>query len=398
MFYIQQTHENGCGIACLKMVLSNIRKDKRYLFLNESEEKQSSYKEIIALAKSHGLFLCGFRVNRKDELLKQRIFPVIVTIVPEEGVNHSVVITKINRFYVKILDPEKGQIYMKTSKFMSIWDGTGLLIEKDEGGTFPYEVDEPNKFTQTILSVVFQFISGISFILGVYFINDKTHIAVPLAFLFSFIIFELINKAILFKTMENIDEFYSKDCSVKKDDYKSFLVRLEDYKELSLVTPINFVTKLIVAAFLIFILIINGINNLVLVLLPFGLAVLDGCVVQQLRKNKEKEIEQKEKKLYQIDDQDEFVTELDKIHKQSYSLAKTELFKRYLYILLMIMMSLFVIFIAKEIKLVQGAFYFFIQYVLFDYLVAIFSFSDKRNEFNLAKAKLMNIIHKDENV
>ena len=50
MFYIHQTNDSGCGFACLKMMLANIRHDKKYLYMPDKKEKAMSYKEIISAA------------------------------------------------------------------------------------------------------------------------------------------------------------------------------------------------------------------------------------------------------------------------------------------------------------------------------------------------------------
>lgn len=395
MFYIQQSSESGCGTASLKMLLANLRKDKRYLFIPEKEGKATSYKEIISLAKKEGLFLNGFRLDRKEEIIKNDNWPLIATIVPEEGLNHSVVVLTANPFYVKFLDPVKGPVKMKLKKFLSLWDGTGLIIEKDEYDGFHHQTHEiENK--SSISGIVLQVLSGIMCILGIYFINNKTHIVVPVIFLSLFVVFELSRRFLLFKSMKEIDKTYAKDLKIRKSDFNLYFQRLENFKKLSLVTPMDFVGSLVVVMFVIFILIINGFSNIFLVAMPLFLCLLEVILFKPSRRKEEAKVERKERNISSLKDTKELENSLEEIHSDSYKIATEELGKRYLNILLMILSSLFTLFVSKELNLVQGVFYLLSQLILFDHMNKVFMYPEKVNEFNLAKVKLMNIIHKDE--
>ena len=242
MFYIQQTHENGCGFACLKMMLANIRKDKRFLFLPEKEEKTYNYKELIGIAKQHGLKLSGFKVESKMEVTKQKIFPLILRISPEEGVYHAILLTKIKHGIVHYLDPAEGPLTMALHKFVKVWDGTGLLIEEDNGGPFGYIIEEPNQNKNYLISSVIQIVSGIFCVLGIYFVNRNINIVFPVSFLSAFIITEMVLKIFLFKTMKEKDNFYTKDLKIDKSKFGLFFEQLEKYKTLSSVNPVNFFT------------------------------------------------------------------------------------------------------------------------------------------------------------
>ena len=112
MYYIQQTHENGCGFACLTMMLANIRNDKRWLFLSE-DEKLMSYKDLIFEGNKYGLSLCGFKAVEKREIEKHRNFPMIVSLSSKVGENHAVVVVSIKNGVVDLLDPADKRKKMK---------------------------------------------------------------------------------------------------------------------------------------------------------------------------------------------------------------------------------------------------------------------------------------------
>lgn len=397
MFYIQQTNENGCGFACLKILLANIRHDKRYLFLPEKEEGKSySYKELIELGNQNGCHLRGFRVDHKEEIVKHKVLPIIVSLTLKEGSYHAVLVHKINKKRVYILDPDSGSYSLPIGKFLALWDGTCLSIESDDGAGFTYDVSDPKKKSSYVLTAIAQIISGIFCILGVYFINKKVDIVIPIFFFSLFIITELLLKTILFRTMNDTDSHFLKDLSIKKEQFQTFFERLENYKKLSLVNPISFGTTLVVSIFIIFIVVMNNIWNVLLVLTPICLSLLDVFFIAPSRNKKERIVAIKERELVNSEDVNEYISKMNSIHKNSYKIAKDELGKRYIYIFIMMVMSLLVVAINNEFILSQVMFFLFVQIMLNEYLVKLFSFSNKMHEFDLAKAKLMNTIHQDD--
>lgn len=398
MFYIQQTSEAGCGYACLKMVLANIRKDKKFLFLPEKENYSLSYKEIIALAKEQGLNLIGFKAIKKEDINKNDIFPIIVSFLSPEGGNHAVVVTNIRRGRVKVLDPDKGIYTLSLSKFLDYWDGTGLLIESDSGEKYKEVIKEPNRKKDNVVSMILQFISGLCCIMGVYFINKSSFWWISIIMFSLFIIIELIHKIFVFRCMNKIDNYYLEDLRIKKDDYFNFFKRLEDYKKQSLSNPISFATQFLVVAFLTYIVIINNIWNTFLVVVPLLLALLNRSAVIPRQQNKEKEIAKEELYLSNSDSIEDYKSRSKVIHFKAYSLGKEIIASRYFNIFVLIINALIFILCHQEFALTQAVFYVVVQQVLFDYMTKLLSYSQKEKEFNLAKARLINVIHqKDEN-
>ncbi len=398
MFYIQQTHENGCGFACLKMMLANIRNDKRFLFLPEKEKNPLTYKDLIAVAKQQGLNLCGFKVESKEEVSKHKTFPMILRISPQEGVFHAVLVTKIKNGSVYYLDPLEGKQIMKLYKFCKVWDGTGLMIEEDNGGPFPYKISEPNQTKNFVVSAIIQIISGVFCVLGIYFVNKNINIVFPVTFLSAFIVTELILKIYLFKDMKRKDEFYTNDLNIKVSSFRTFFERLEKFKTLSVVNPVSFATNMVVCMFVILVSILNSLNNLILVLIPISLSLVDLFFYEPWKKNKDREIQINEAKINTLEDVNSFKLELAKIHEKAYSLGGVEISKRYIYIFINILCSILVATISKDFSITSIVFCLFIQIVLYDYLTKVFSFSLKKKELDVSKAKLINTIHQDDEI
>lgn len=399
MFYIQQSHIYGCGFACLKMVLANIRNDERYLYLPEKSEKPMSYKQLIASAKQQGLHLCGFKVDNKEEILRNTIFPMIVTITPKEGENHAIIITKIRGKRVYILDPASDRRSMSLKEFYTLWDSTGLLIEKDEGGGFLYEIVEPDKNKDYLWTTILQVCSGLFCILGVYFINSNGNILFPIILLSLFIISELILKNMLFKGMEKTDAYFTSNLNLKKGQYSQYFKNLERYKELSVVNPVSFATNLTVCVFIAFIVVLNSPWNIALVFGVLAIALFDVFIINPRNRQKELDIEIDEQQLDDSQSNEEFASNLKRIHMKAYSLGRKIIGKRYIYIFLMLIIAILMTIATNTFAFPQIIFYCCIEYCLYEYSVKLLSFSENKKQFNVARAKLVSSIHQnDENI
>ena len=347
-------------------------------------------------ANKEGLHLTGFRVNNKDEIEKQKNLPIILTLCPEKGVNHSVLVTEIKGGKVHYLDPDTGPSKLKIYDFVNLWDGTGLFIQSDDGVSHVDEFPElPLK--DKVLNVLFQCLSGLSCILGIYFLDEKFNIVIPLLFLSAFVISEILLKSCLFKTMQKLDETYLEDLDIPKDRYQDFFLRLEDYKRLSMTEPINFVTSLIVSMFLLVITVLNGISNIVLIAVPFVLSVVDLVFLKPLFEKENKSISKLEKNLDKSESIEDYKANLKTVTRRANKYCKNYISKRYFYIFIMISVSLLVLFLSKKFSLSQVVLYSFIQFFLYEQLSKLFNFAKDNEELDVAKARLNNVIHLNEN-
>ena len=91
MFYLPQLGKSDCGVACLKMILADLNKDRQYLFLPCDENHgMYSFKDLQDIAKCHGLTLAGFKVTDKEEIRKCNL-PAIIRMTTKENCHHAVV-------------------------------------------------------------------------------------------------------------------------------------------------------------------------------------------------------------------------------------------------------------------------------------------------------------------
>lgn len=399
MFYISQTSQNDCGFACLKMLLATLHEDRNYLYLpNREKDRPLSYARISDLAKKYGVELLGIKVEEKEEIRKNDRFPFLVTLKSSEEVSHAVLVTQLTRHRVKIMDPNRGTYSLSYKMFYALWDGTGLLVNHYEKTRCPQVYQEERKPKDYVGSILCQVMSVICCILGVYFMDERVNLFIPIALFALGALFEVMLRAGLFKFMRKMDETYLEDLKLDKRQYREFHTRFEDYKKTVLLTPMNAAWLLFTSAFLIFIVIFNDIHNVLMVFIPIILSLVEVFYVHPSIKEKENEIGILEKELFQSEDMEMYKDKEEEIHERAYRLARLTLVKKYAAIILMLLVTILVMALSKVISLPYIVFYLCIEYTLFTNLVNLFTYGEKKRDYLNAKVRLNDILHQNDEI
>lgn len=119
---IYQRDSKDCGPCCLLSIIrhykGNVPLEKIRLDTYASERGTSAY-HLIKAANSYGFEANGFKCKSLDNIKE---FPVIAHMVLENGFNHYIVIYKIKKNIVTIMDPAKGKINLNKSEFVKLWN------------------------------------------------------------------------------------------------------------------------------------------------------------------------------------------------------------------------------------------------------------------------------------
>ncbi|MDD6241241.1 MAG: cysteine peptidase family C39 domain-containing protein [Eubacteriales bacterium] len=121
---IYQSSEEDCSNACIRNILVLLSKDLNYATypLNEKKETFSKIRETLL---SEGASYRGFEIASLDEV-KKEMLPGIAQIT-REGRSHFVVVKKIGKKKVSLLDPEFGRLTLSREDFLSLFTGKMLL-------------------------------------------------------------------------------------------------------------------------------------------------------------------------------------------------------------------------------------------------------------------------------
>ena len=396
MKLVSQLFENDCGVACLKMLLVECNKDINYSYLPFKEKKGNySYQEIKNLASNYGMNLVGFRLSDKSEIVHNDTFPLIVGLELDDGIKHAIVVEKIKKNRIKILDPAKGKRWMKLKDFYKVFDGTGLLIDKFTYYKCPFHFKESSSF-RIAVPLILQIASALSLMLGVKFIDEGTYIFYPIICFSLAAIFEVIIKGVLFKEMRRMDMNTLPDVYVDRINRFEFLKRFEEYKQSEVVYPIQFFTSFMMASIFCFILLINNVNNLSLIMLVMGIVLFDSFVVNPLLEKRKNSLELIQRKALLESNNNRFILQCGELTKKSYIFGKLVLLRKYAYTLIILFAVILLMIFSHIVSVPYVICYFAMSYSLLQNLFPIFTYEQINQKHEINKSKFYNILHQND--
>jgi len=126
---VRQHDLKDCGVCALLSIIIHyggyVSKEKLRIDTHTSLEGTNAY-HLIEAAKNYGFDSYGMKFDNLDEL-SSLTYPVIAHVTINH-LNHFVVIYKVNKSKLIIMDPAKGKIVMKKSEFEKIWTKHILLF------------------------------------------------------------------------------------------------------------------------------------------------------------------------------------------------------------------------------------------------------------------------------
>lgn len=132
---VKQSSARDCGACCL---LSIIKYYHGYVPLEKirldshTDINGTTAFHLVNCANKYGFDGVGIKCSFKDLQNDNNLLPLIAHIKTKNNLFHFVVIYKINKNNVLIMDPAKGMIKMKIKEFRSMWDGIVILLRPRE--------------------------------------------------------------------------------------------------------------------------------------------------------------------------------------------------------------------------------------------------------------------------
>ena len=397
MYFISQLDKQDCAFACLKMMLANFHHDKNYLYLPDEEKKEYTYTELIAIADKYHLSLLGIKVSDPKELFRSNSFPIMATLFKKRNVKHSVLVLRANPRNVLVYDPSVGKRKINTELFFKEWNGRALVMKEVTQTKcqmkFPDFIDKRDK----IILPIIQILSGVSLLLGTYFVSSNQKFFLPIIFFTLFIVFELVFRYWLIKAMKRMDEFIREYDYRADGNYMELYKTIERYRTIALTITPNFIYASLITIFVAVILIMNDLVNLVYVLVPLALAGIEVFLYNPFFRAREIEIGEQEVEISEVKDDDEFKTQSEEIHKGAYQLGLNRNIFVYLEAALLLLTIILSMVITKSINLTYIVFYLCITILLKTNFSKMFEYSSQSEEFVHVRAKLINYLNIQSN-
>lgn len=119
---VYQQSLKDCGVACLLTIIKYYKGNNTFenvRYLTKCNNNGTSALNIVNASKKLGFDCKGIKCNY--EYLEKIVMPCICHIKLYNGYNHFIVLNKVNKKYVKVFDPEKGNKKLLKEEFNKIW-------------------------------------------------------------------------------------------------------------------------------------------------------------------------------------------------------------------------------------------------------------------------------------
>lgn len=394
MKFISSVSNKDCLFQDLKMLLAHINKDKEYLFLpNPHLDKAFTFLEVVEIARSFDVNLVGFQCADKNEIFKIGKLPFIVTINSVD--KHAVIVEKICRKKVKIIDPSIGVMYLSKEKFLSIIDGYGLYISSYKRKKCDKKSIVTLSKSEILISSLLEVISGTSCLIGTYFVSSSFPFYLPIIFFALFFIFEIVLRRYNVKVMEKTDDKYLySDYYIT--NYYDYYNKFNIFKSSSLLFAMNLIFSTLISFFICFILIMNNLVNLISIGVVIVLSLVNFMMDKMYFTPKNQRIAAWENDIKSVNNKSDFVSLTKKINKESYQYGFAYKAKRYVTIGIYLFTSILVMGLSnsKAIDISYLIFNVVIMILLDQYFTEMLSSDTQYEKYLDSKSYLSQFFHR----
>lgn len=400
MFYIPQVSKSSCGFACLKMLLANVQKDERYLYLPEDERHGCySYKNLVNISQRYGVTLIGVKYDDKDDLRHLKTFPMILTVTKENEASHAVLIMKRRGNKFLVLDPSNGTYWQKADALISVWDGTCLAVNHIEKKKCNDNIIDINTSNSNILSFILQALAAVFIALATFFIKPEGPYLLPILFCVASALCEIFLRVHLLKSMQKCDKYIRKFIPyADKRDYFEFYKRSQEYKKSAMTLGLNLIFYVLVTFLVVTISLINSLTFAVPILVAIVAAFIDVCFFAPLKKNIEKDIAKQEESLKTVTEADEMEMQVKTMEVKAYRYAYLEFARKIVVGAFILLSGIVVALIDQSFAITNLVFIVCICGLLYQYSVPLISFDNSVSENRINKVRFNNIVHQIDEI
>ena len=400
MYYIPQVTKSGCGFACLKMLLAIVRKDERYLYLSEDESHGSySYQDLLEIAQRYEVTLTGIKYPDKSDLRHFKDFPLILTVQRENQSPHAVLALKMRGHRIKISDPEKGTYWQSIDKLIKEWDGTALAISHIEDCPFTLRQVDAKDTRGEVISYILQALAAIFIALATFFVKPEGSFLFPLLFCAASLVCEIILRMMLLKRMQKYDKYLRRFLPyVYRKDYYEFYKRGQEYKASALTMGLNFLFYFLVVVLIVVVSLINSLTYAVSIGIALICALINAAILFPYQKSVNRELASQENELRKIKEQEDMELKVKSLEVKSYRFAYYEFASKVVVGALFLLSSFLMCRIEKTFTITNLVFYTCVSYLIYQYLVPLFSYDQKVSDNMVNKVRINNLVHQNDEI
>lgn len=378
--FIYQTNVNECGFASLKMMLTHLTKDERYLYLVPTKKNNEMYSlyDLKNIAYQYGLNLEGYFINNQNDFLTINT-PFIYVYQLKDGNKHAVFVKKIGKFISKIYDPSLGRHYYLNKKIIKeITSGVEILKIVDFHLINNEKLHTPKLIERKTFIKIYtlEILAILAYFLSAYYVDQESYFLYPIIFIVIGVLLAIFYKLSIYKAMKQFDEqfihyTFDENSNKREDNYRL----MHATKSGLLSTTSNMIITLISALAINVILIANNLYALFVLITCLFLVLFDTIFILPSVKKKMVILEHDERKLF-------LNNKLTKIqYLNNYGLVKNKTYKiaRLIDLKKIVMYFLLLVMVLLMSAITNNANIFFVLFYLAMSLFTYMSFDNVTN-------------------
>lgn len=363
-YFIHQLGYSDCGYTCLKILLAKLNHDQNYLF-DTKYFNNLSLLEMKNILKENKVEAKGVEVDSVDNL-KDFYYPILV--IKNSNANHYVLLKKVTKKSVVIIDPAKGKRIIKKEDFKKIFTKYALISTRNKKKIKSHKkvkLFDRNYLISYISSLFIDF--GFIYFLGFTIKNEKDFLLSFLLFLGMIInlIFKLIT---IFSYSSMFDKKYVEPLIERKIDPNELEI-IGKYK-ISKINIFKNIGVIMATFFVTFVLSVNQILNLYYIVIVEIFLLFKKVVLENIYIIYQEKISKLEEEYYLKRDKECYKS----INHFSKRLVLFKVVEKITIIIIIFIYLLFLSYFIKEKSINFILFYFFSYYSLYELMNLISNF------------------------
>ncbi len=253
MKYLRQTEVGMCGDIALRHLLMLVKKNHRYLLINEKLTPNASMLDIKNAAQTYGITLGGFRIN-DQAVLETAKLPLIV-LLNKNKQQHYIVISKYKKSRYMVFDGVTAPGWVASNEFKEMDLEYALLIESNKTKRLLKKQLVHFKLRHKNLMNLSYLLTIVMLVLGMYFFDTSMRFVMPLLCFCLAAVFFILQQLTLIHSMRNFDhELLSKITTIQNN---TDLISMYDYKRLIFTNPLQLINSGLLIIFIAVLLTLN---------------------------------------------------------------------------------------------------------------------------------------------
>ena len=203
----------------------------------------------------------------------------------------------------------------------------------------------------------------------------------------------------LLKRMQKCDVYLRRFLPyVYRKDYYEFYKRGQEYKASALTMGLNFIFYFLVVVLIVVVSLVNSLAYAVSIGISLFCALVNTAILFPYKKSANQEMVEQENELRRVKEQEDMEMKVKSLEVKSYRYAYYEFASKVVVGALFLLSSFLICRIENSFAITNLVFYTCVSFLIYQYLVPLFSYDQKVSDNMLNKARINNLVHQNDEI